>query len=242
VDALRKIPATRDVRLIVVALCCIAGYPFLSIYYLALMPLVYLAAGYVLALKMREAGRGFVHRQRRWSIWPYMPAGIGVKTSINSIVQNGLRLLFALLITHLLLPPFSDVVVIQRPIGLSLGIFIPIIEASMIIYLGSKILISSGVIIEYVSLRLVERLKITAYLIREIIKDLSYLFFSAILWSYSWHFAEIPVIGPYIIKLIIPTISILIIYMVYRITKRIYNTYREVLEEKARNIESKTQP
>jgi choline kinase/phosphatidylglycerophosphate synthase len=242
VDALRKIPATRDVRLIVVALCSIAGYPFLSIYYLALMPLIYLAAGYVLALKMCEAGRGFVHRQRRWSIWPYIPAGIGVKTSINSIVQNGLRLLFALLIIHLLLPPFSDVVIIQRPIELSLGIFIPIIEASMIIYLGSKILISSGVIIEYVSLRLVERLKITAYLIREIIKDLSYLFFSAILWSYSWHFAEIPVIGPYIIKLIIPTISILIIYMVYRITKRIYNTYREVLEEKARNIESKTQP
>jgi len=242
VDALRKIPATRDVRLIVVALCSIAGYPFLSIYYLALMPLIYLAAGYVLVLKMREAGRGFVHRQRRWSIWPYIPAGIGVKTSINSIVQNGLRLLFALLIIHLLLPPFSDVVIIQRPIELSLGIFIPIIEASMIIYLGSKILISSGVIIEYVSLRLVERLKITAYLIREIIKDLSYLFFSAILWSYSWHFAEIPVIGPYIIKLIIPTISILIIYMVYRITKRIYNTYREVLEEKARNIESKTQP
>jgi choline kinase/phosphatidylglycerophosphate synthase len=242
VDAVRKIPATRDVRLIVIAICCIAGYPFLSIYYLAFMPLVYLAAGYILVLKMHEAWRGFVHRKRSWSIWPYIPAGIGIKTSINSIVQNGLRLLFAMLITHLLLPPFSDVVVIQRPIELSLGIFIPIIEASIIIYLGSKILISSGVVIEYVSLRLVERLKITSYLIREIIKDLSYLFFSAILWSYSWHFAEIPVIGPYIIKLIIPTISILIIYMVYRITKRIYNTYREVLEEKARNIESKTQP
>jgi len=242
VDALRKIPATRDVRLMVVAICCIAGYPFLPIYYLAFMPLIYLAAGYVLVLKMREAERGFVHRKRSWSIWPYIPAGIGVKTSINSIVQNGLRLLFALLITHLLLPPFSDVVITQRPIELSLGIFIPIIEASIIIYLGSKILISSGVIIEYVSLRLVERLKITTYLIKGIIKDLSYLFFSAVLWSYSWHFAEIPVIGPYIIKLIIPTISFLIIYMVYRITKRIYNTYREVLEEKARNIESKSQP
>ena len=240
VDAVRKIPATRDVRLIVIAICCIAGYPFLSIYYLAFMPLIYLAAGYILVLKMHEAGRGFVHRKRSWSIWPYIPAGIGIKTSINSIVQNGLRLLFAMLITHLLLPPFSDVVVIQRPIELSLGIFIPIIEASIIIYLGSKILISSGVVIEYVSLRLVERLKITSYLIREIIKDLTYLFFSAILWSYSWHFAEIPVIGPYIIKLIIPTISILIIYVVYRVTKRIYNTYREVLEEKARNIEIKS--
>ncbi|MEM4211758.1 MAG: NTP transferase domain-containing protein [Nitrososphaerota archaeon] len=242
IDALRKIPVTRDVRLLVVALCCIAGYPSISIYYLAFMPLIYIAAGCILLLKMHEEKRGFIYRKKMWSIWPYIPIGIGVRAAVNSVVQNGLRLLFVLLITHLLLPPFSDIVILQKPVELTLGIFIPIIEASLIIYLGSKILISSGVLIEYISLRLVKRLRITVTLIREIIKDFSYLIFATIMWSYSWHFAEIPIIGPYIIKLTTPLISVVIIYMVYRITKRIYNTYREILEDRARQIESKFQP
>lgn len=242
IDRLRKIPVTRDVRLLIIAICCIAGYPFISIYYLAFMPLIYIAAGYILLLKIHEEKRELISRKKSWRIWPYIPIGIGVRTAVNSVVQNSLRLLFALLITELLLTPFSDTVLTHRPVELTLGIIIPVIEASLIIYLGSKILISSGVIIEYAALRLVERLKITTTLIREIIKDLTYLVFAAVIWSYSWGFAEIPIIGPYITKLTIPLISVVIIYMTYRITKRIYNTYREVLEDRARQVENKFQP
>jgi len=241
-DMLRKIPVTRDVRLLIIAICCIAGYPFISIYYLAFMPLIYIAAGCILLLKIHEEKRELISRKKSWRIWPYIPIGIGVRTAVNSVVQNSLRLLFALLITELLLTPFSDTVLTQRPVELTLGIIIPIIEASLIIYLGSKILISSGVIIEYAALRLVERLKITTTLIREIIKDLSYLFFAAVIWSYSWRFAEIPIIGLYVTKLTIPLISVVIIYMTYRITKRIYNTYSEVLEDRARQVENEFQP
>ncbi len=237
INALRRIPATRDVRLFIIAICSIAGYPFFSIYYIAFAPLIYIIAGCGLLLLTSKERRALFHIKRTWKIWPYIPPGAGIRIATNNIFQNGLRLLFTFLVTRLLLPPFSDIIIIQRPIELSVALLIPIIEAVSIVYFGSKILIATGVIVEFISFRLVEKLRITTYLIRSIIKDLSYLIFAAVFWCYSWYFLDLPVIGPYIIKLTVPLISIIIIYMVYRITSRIYNTYREVIEEKARRIE-----
>jgi ABC-type bacteriocin/lantibiotic exporter with double-glycine peptidase domain len=107
----------------------------------------------------------------------------------------------------------------------------------LIIIFGSKILGSAGVIVEYLSVRLVKRLKITSSLIRGVIKDLSYLVFASVIWGYAWQLAAIPLIGQYVTKLTIPLVSVVIIYMVYRITRRIYNTYHEILEDRARRIE-----
>jgi len=238
VSTLRVIPATRDARLFIVAISCIAGYPLAALYYLGVAPLVYVAAALVLVLLIPETGRGLIKRRKTRAIWPHIPAGVVVRDAVNSLVQNGLRMLFALLVTRLLLPPFHDVVIFShQTIEFTLGTLTPVVEASLIIIFGSKILGSAGVIVEYLSVRLVKRLKITSSLIRGVIKDLSYLVFASVIWGYAWQLAAIPLIGQYVTKLTIPLVSVVIIYMVYRITRRIYNTYHEILEDRARRIE-----
>jgi len=238
VHNLRAFPATRDVRLLVVALSCVAGYPLASLYYLGVVPLVYVAAATILAVLIPAAERPLFRRWKTRKLWPDIPRGVGVRAGVNNLVQNGLRMLFALLVTRLMLPPFHDIVLFtSQTVELELGTLTPAVEAALIIVFGSKMLAASGVIAEYLSVRLVKRLRITSFLIRGIFKDLSYLLFALVIWSYAWQLAEIPLVGQYVTKLTIPSVSIVIIYMVYRITRRIYNTYHEILEDRARRME-----
>lgn len=231
VESLRNIPATRDARLFVVFVCAVAGYPLYSIYYIASTSIIFVAAGLILLFKGSLTWTWLVQRRGRHEAWPHLAVELTTKGAINTLIANTFRLIIGLLVTRLLLSPFADIVVLEAPITLEVASLLLLVEMAIIIYFGSKIIASSGILVEHISSKLVHRLRLTSTIIRESINDTTYLLFALVLWTYSWSLRTLPIVGSYTIKSLAPITAIIIICLVYRLLDRLYKAYREALEE-----------
>ncbi|MEM4405065.1 MAG: CDP-alcohol phosphatidyltransferase family protein [Nitrososphaerota archaeon] len=231
VDNLRKIPATRDVRLFSVLICAAAGYPLYSIYYIAFTSAIFVIAGLALLFRVSLTWPWPMPRREGREAWPRLAVELTTRGVVHSVIVNTFRLTIGLLVTRLLLTPFADIVIVQKPVALEVASLLPLAEIGVIIYFGSKIIISSGILAEQASSQLVRRLRLTSTIIRETISDTTYLLFALVLWTYSWSLSALPIAGPYIVKSLAPVTAIIIIYLVYRLVDRLYKAYREVLEE-----------
>ncbi len=231
VDSLRKIPATRDARLFSVFICAAAGYPLYSVYYIAFASTIFVIAGLALLFRGSLTLPWPTTRGERREAWPRLAAELTSKGAIHSVILNTFRLIIGLLVTRLLLPPFADIAILSYPVALDVESLLPLAEMAVIIYFGSKIIVSSGILVERLSASLVHRLRLTSTIIRESISDTTYLLFAMVLWTYSWSLSTLPIAGPYIVKSLAPVTAIIIIYLVYRLADRLYKTYREALEE-----------
>ncbi|GBC70923.1 Bifunctional IPC transferase and DIPP synthase [Candidatus Calditenuaceae archaeon HR02] len=231
VDNLRKIPATRDARLFSVFICSAAGYPLYSVYYIAFASAIFVIAGLVLLFRGSLTWSWPMPRRRRSEAWPRLALELTARGAVHTVIVNAFRLTIGLLVTRLLLTPFADIVIMENHVTLEVATFLPLAEIGVIIYFGSKIIVSSGILVELASAKLVHRLRLTSTIIRETISDTTYLFLALILWTYSWSLGTLPITGPYIVKSLAPATAIIIIYMVYRLVDRLYKAYREAIEE-----------
>ncbi len=231
VENLRKIPATRDARLFSVFICAAAGYPLYSVYYIAFTSPIFVIAGLVLLSRASLTWSLPMPGREKREAWPRLAVELTTKGSVRSVILNTFRLTIGLLVTKLLLPPFADIVIMESPVTLEVASLQPLAEMAVIVYFGSKIIVSSGILVENVSSQLVHRLRLTSTVIRETISDTSYLLFALVLWIYSWSLSTLPIAGPYILKSLTPVTAIIIIYLVYRLVDRLYKTYKEALED-----------
>jgi len=229
IERLRMIPATRDARLFSVFASTIAGYPIASIYYMAISSLLFVLVGLSSLLRLPYR-HPLAKTSGRREAWPKITRELEARYSARSVTTNTFRLVLGLLVTRLVLPPLSDVTLLQQPVMINVENILPLAEMALILYLGSKIIRSSGVLIEYASYKLVHRFRLTSTIIRETINDTIYLLFAFTLWAYSWGLSDLPQIGQSIVKLVAPMTAIIVIYMVYRVVSRLLRVYKEVIE------------
>jgi len=230
-DAIRNIPVTRDVRLFVIFLMAILGFPELALYYIAFAPFAYYIAGIYIARKA-------ITEDLRPSImtsgppWPEIPLQKNiVKQTLSELVGKLLRLIIALLILRLIEPIFSGFTLISLEDAAltSSDVFI-VIETGLIIYFGYAILLSIKKLADIVAVRLATRVGVTKETFKRLLIDIIYAILSLIAWIYAADLARISLIGDVLSKIVMTVAAVFFFITLYRIGKRTYHVFASIYD------------
>jgi choline kinase/phosphatidylglycerophosphate synthase len=241
---LRKVPATRDVRLFVVFIASLLSLPIFGLYYLAVAPIFYLGYSLALAYKMR---RGEIKLERAGRK-PKPEIPIKRKEIINtieSLISNSIKLGLALLIVSMITPAVSGITLTDlNGLILSTDLLLSILNLIVIIYFGYRIMLALKVVIDIITKGLVDAVGITETTLKHILVDCLYIVLTVLLWVYlPPQFSTY--IGEWASRLATLIIFAFFTLILYDLAKLLYKTfgdfYKEIVEKIAKRLHEDSQ-
>lgn len=241
---LRKVPATRDVRLFVVFIASLLSLPIFGLYYLAAAPIFYLGYSLALAYKMR---RGEIKLERAGRK-PKPEIPIKRKEIINtieSLISNSIKLGLALLIVSMITPAVSGITLTDlNGLILSTDLLLSILNLIVIIYFGYRIMLALKVVIDIITKGLVDAVGITETTLKHILVDCLYIVLTVLLWVYlPPQFSTY--IGEWASRLATLIIFAFFTLILYDLAKLLYKTfgdfYKEIVEKIAKRLHEDSQ-
>jgi choline kinase/phosphatidylglycerophosphate synthase len=241
---LRKVPATRDVRLFVVFIASLLSLPIFGLYYLAVAPIFYLGYSLALAYKMR---RGEIKLERAGRK-PKPEIPIKRKEIINtieSLISNSVKLGLALLIVSMITPAVSGITLTDlNGLILSTDLLLSILNLIVIIYFGYRIMLALKVVIDIITKGLVDAVGITETTLKHILVDCLYIVLTVLLWVYlPPQFSTY--IGEWTSRLATLIIFAFFTLILYDLAKLLYKTfgdfYKEIVEKIAKRLHEDSQ-
>ena len=231
-ERLRKIPATRDVRLFVVFVTSILLVPILGLYFLALAPLIYLCYSVALASRIgREETmierisrppKPEIHIERK-----------EISKSLESLISNSIKLALSLLVVGMIAPVVSGVSILDfNGFALSTDHLISAANLIAIIYFGYRLMQALKIIIDSAAKRLVSVVGATETTLKRILVDTLYIGLAIILWIYlPPQLKPITQIGENAARAATLTIFVFFILVLYDLAKTLYGTFGEFYKE-----------
>lgn len=241
---LRKVPATRDVRLFVVFIASLLSLPIFGLYYLAVAPIFYLGYSLALAYKMR---RGEIKLERAGRK-PKPEIPIKRKEIINtieSLISNSIKLGLALLIVSMIAPVISGITWINlNGLALSSDHLLSILNLIVIIYFGYRIMLALKAVVDIIAKRLVGAVGITETTLKHILVDCFYIVLAALLWVYLPPQLN-TYMGEWASRLASLVIFVFFLLILYDLAKLLYRTfgdfYKEIVEKIAKRLHEGSQ-
>ncbi|HJX02603.1 MAG TPA: sugar phosphate nucleotidyltransferase [Candidatus Bathyarchaeia archaeon] len=243
-EKLRKVPATRDVRLFVVFIASLLSLPIIGLCYLAVAPIFYLSYSLALAYKMRR-GEIKLERVRREPKPEILIERKEMSNTIKSLISNSIKLGLALLIVSMIAPIIANITLINlNGLALSTDNLLSILNLIVIIYFGYRIMLALKVVIDIIAKRLVGAVGITETTLKHILVDCFYIVLAALLWVY------LPLqlstyMGEWASRLAALTILVFFLLILYDLTKLLYKTfgdfYKEIVEKIAKKLHEDSQ-
>jgi len=243
-EKLRKVPATRDVRLFIVFITSLLSLPILGLYYLAVAPLFYLSYSLALAYKMRR-GEIKLERARREPKPEVLIERKEISKKIESLISNSIKLGLALLIVSMITPVISGITLIDLD-GLALGSdhLLSTLNLIVIIYFGYRIILALKTIIDVIAKRLVGAVGITETTLKHILVDCLYIVLAALLWVYLPPQLN-TYVGEWASKLAALVIFAFFLLILYDLAKLLHRTfgdfYKEIVEKIAKKLYESSQ-
>ena len=240
-EKLRKVPATRDVRLFIVFIASLLSLPMVALWYLALVPLLYLSCSIVLAYKMKREE----FRLRRVSRGPEPEILVEKKEitrGIESLVSNTIKLGLALIVVILITPVISGITLIDLDgLALSSDHLLSTLNLIVIIYFGYRVLLALRTILDITAKRLVGVVGITETTLKHILVDGLYIVLAALLWVYlPPQLKHVPYMGELAPRLASLIILVFLLLILYDLAKLLYRTfgdfYKEIVEKIAKRL------
>jgi len=237
-EKLRKVPATRDVRLFVVFITSLLSLPILGLYYLALAPIFYLSYSLALAYRMRR-GEIKVERVRREPQPEILIERKEVSNKIKSLISNSIKLSLALLVVGMIAPAISGITLIDlKGMALSSDHLLSTLNLIVIIYFGYQIMLALKVIIDVIAKRLVGAVGVTETTLKHLLVDCFYIVLAALLWAY------LPpqfnaYVGEWASRLVALIIFAFFLLILYDLAKLVYRTFGDFYEEIVEKITKK---
>ncbi len=228
VSALRLIPATRDVRIFVIFLACAFSQQDLALWYIAIVPAIYLMGSVYLAFRHPGEPKGTVRLEKRKPA-PEVSLERGEASFlIRGILSNSFKMGVALLLVRILSPMISDVTILSQE-GISIGgeFLLTFLDFIIVIYFGYRILIPTKRLFDLASDRFAERFSVTKTTLGRIVTDLLYLVVGSILWIYLPSILR-PVLGDWASKLIYLGVAIFLLLSAYDLLKTLYRTFEDL--------------
>lgn len=228
VSGLRLIPATRDARIFIVFLACALSQPQLALWYISIIPLLYIAGSLYLAFRdLREPRE--VRRVKRRGSFPELPSSRGEASFlIREILSNSFKMGVSLLLIRIFSPLISDITIVSQE-GLSIGgdLLLTLLDFLVLIYFGYKILMPIKRLFDMASDKFAERVSVTRTTLGRIMTDLLYLVTGSILWIYLPSILR-SVLGDWVSKLIYLSIAILLLISAYDLIRTLYRTFEDL--------------
>jgi len=235
-EKLRKVPATRDVRLFIVFIASLLSLPIYGLYYLAVAPIFYLSYSVALAYKMRrvEIKLKGVSREPK----PEVPIEKKeISNKIESLISNSIKLVLALLVVTMVAPVISGITLIAlNDLTLSSDHLLSALNLIVIIYFGYRIMQALKTVIDIIARRLVGAVGITEATLKHILVNCLYIVLAAILWVYlPPQLRQVPYMGEHASRLAALVIFVFFLLILYDLAKLLYRTfgdfYKEIVEK-----------
>jgi choline kinase/phosphatidylglycerophosphate synthase len=238
-EKLRKVPATRDVRLFIVFITSLLSLPIIGLYYLAVAPIFYLSYSLALAYKMRR-GEIKLERVRREPKPEILIERKEMSNTIKSLISNSIKLGLALLIVSMIAPVISGITLINlNGLALSSDHLLSILNLIVIIYFGYRIMLALKAMIDVIAKRLVGAVGITETTLKHILVDCLYIALAALLWVYLPPQLGI-YMGVWAFRLASLIIFVFFLLILYDLAKLLYRTfgdfYKEIVEKIAKRL------
>ncbi|MDH5786675.1 MAG: NTP transferase domain-containing protein [Candidatus Bathyarchaeota archaeon] len=183
-ERLRKVPATRDVRLFVVFIASLLSLPILGLYYLAVVPIFYLCYSLALAYRMRR-GQIKVERVRREPKPEVLIERKEISSKIESLISNSIKLDLSLLVINMIAPAVSGITLISlNGLALSSDHLLTTLNLMVVIYFGYRIMMALKAVIDIIAKRLVGVVGVTETTLKHMLVDCLYIVLTALLWVY----------------------------------------------------------
>jgi choline kinase/phosphatidylglycerophosphate synthase len=229
-EKLRKVPATRDVRLFVVFATSLLSLPILGLYYLAVAPLFYLSYSLALAYKMRRE----VIKVERVTREPRPEIQIKreeVSNKIKALISNSIKLSIALLALTMITPVVSGITLIEsESLALTSDNLLSTLELLAVIYFGYHIMLSLKTIFDVITKRLVDAVGVTETTLKHLLVDCIYIVLSALVWIYLPPQIN-AYVGAWASKLATLTVFAFFLLILYDLAKLVYRTFGDFYEE-----------
>jgi choline kinase/phosphatidylglycerophosphate synthase len=243
-EKLRKVPATRDVRLFVVFIASLLSLPIIGLYYLAVAPIFYLSYSLALAYKMRR-GEIKLERVRREPKPEILIERKEMSNTIKSLISNSIKLGLALLIVSMIAPVISGITLINlNDLALSSDHLLSILNLIVIIYFGYRIMLALKAMIDVIAKRLVGAVGITETTLKHILVDCLYIVLAVLLWVYLPPQLGI-YMGEWASRLAALIIFVFFLLILYDLAKLLYRTfgdfYKEIVEKIAKKLHEGSQ-
>jgi choline kinase/phosphatidylglycerophosphate synthase len=240
-EKLRKIPATRDVRIFVVFIASLLSLPLLGLYYLAVAPIFYLGYSLALAYRMRK-GKIQLERTRRQAKPEVFVERKEISSKIESLISNSIKLGLALLIVSMIAPVISGITLINLDsLALTSNHLLSAANLIAIIYFGYRILLALKGIIDATAKHLVGAVGVTETTLNHILIDCLFMVLAALLWAYlPPQLSSVPYWGEWASKLTALIILVFFLLILYDLAKILYRTfgdfYKELVEKIAKRL------
>ena len=238
-EGLRKFPATRDARLFVVFVTSLLSLPILGLYYLAVVPVLYVCYSLALAYKMRR-GEIKLERARREPKPEVHIERKEMTNKIESLISNSIKLGLSLLIVSLISPAISGITLINLDgLALTSDHVLSTLSLIVIIYFGYQIMMASKTVIDVAAKRLVGAVGITETTLKHILVDCLYIGLAVVLWVYlpsqlSAYFGEW---ASRVATLIILGFFLLVLYDLAKLLYRTFGDfYKGIVEKIAKRL------
>jgi len=243
-EKLRKIPATRDVRLFVVFIASLLSLPIIGLYYLAVAPIFYLSYSLALAYKMKR-GEIKLERVRREPKPEILIERKEISNTIKSLISNSIKLGLALLIVSMIAPVISGITLINlNGLALSSDHILSILNLIVIIYFGYRIMLALKAMIDVIAKRLVGTVGITETTLKHMLVDCLYIVLAALLWVYLPPQLN-TYMGEWASRLASLIIFVFFLLILYDLAKLLYKTfgdfYKEIVEKIAKRLHEGSQ-
>lgn len=243
-EKLRKIPATRDVRLFVVFIASLLSLPIIGLYYLAVVPIFYLSYSLALAYKMKR-GEIKLERVRREPKPEILIERKEISNTIKSLISNSIKLGLALLIVSMIAPVISGITLINlNGLALSSDHILSILNLIVIIYFGYRIMLALKAMIDVIAKRLVGTVGITETTLKHMLVDCLYIVLAALLWVYLPPQLN-TYMGEWASRLASLIIFVFFLLILYDLAKLLYKTfgdfYKEIVEKIAKRLHEGSQ-
>jgi hypothetical protein len=240
-EKLRKVPATRDVRLFAVFVASVLSLPMIALWYLALAPILYLSCSIVLAYKIRS-DKVQLKRVRREPIPEILMKKKEITEGIESLVSNTIKLGLALIVVLMITPVVSGITLFDLDgLVLSSDHLLSASNLIVIIYFGYRILQALRIMIDITTKRLVGIVGITESTIKHMLGDCLYMVLAALLWAFlPPQLKLVPYVGELASRLASLTIFVFFLLVLYDLAKLLYRTfgdlYKEIIAKIARRL------
>jgi phosphatidylglycerophosphate synthase/choline kinase len=246
IEKLRKVPATRDARLLVVFIASLLSLPLLGLYYLALVPILYLGYSLLSAYRMQK-GKIQLEKTRRKAKPEVLVERKEVSGKIESLISNSIKLGLALLVLSMIAPVISGLSLIKfDSFALISDHLLYATNLIAIIYFGYRILLALKGIIDLTAKRLVGTVGVTETTLNHMLIDFLFMIVAAALWAYlPPQLSFVPYWGEWASRLTALTILVFFLLILYDLAKILYRTfgdfYKEIVEKIAKRLHESSQ-
>ena len=239
-EKLRKIPATRDVRLFIVFITSLLSLPILGLYYLAVVPVFYLCYSLALAYKMRR-GESKLERVRREPKPKIVIERKEISSKIESLISNSIKLGLSLLVVNMIAPAASGITLISlNSLALSSDHLLTTLNLIVIIFFGYRIMMALKAMIDIIARRLVGAVGITETTLKHMLVDCLYIVLTALLWVYLPPQLS-TYVGEWVSRLGALIIFVFFLLILYDLAKLLYKTFGDFYKEIVERISEKLQ-